>query len=118
MISPRDCGSRERMPRPAAAEVDTKIDLHEVRWLAPNPERAGTCADSIRKTAVNQTRCHHAHPLDIPKIPNRINIVSALNLMQTFRRDVDVIVDGAMHVVVSTRELPRFLLLLVSVNVL
>ena len=106
------------MPRPAAAEVDTKIDLHEIRWLTLNLERAGSCADSICKTAVNQTRCHHAHPLDIPKIPNRINIVSALNLMQTFRRDVDIIIDGAVHIIVPARELPRLLLLLVSVNVL
>ena len=106
------------MPRPAATEVNPQIDLHEVRRFALDPECSDSRSDIIRKASVNQTSCYYTHSLDIPKEPNRINIIPAFYFMQTLRRDVDIIVDGAMHVVVSTRELPRFLLLLVAVNVL
>ena len=76
----------------------------------------GTCI--ISKPAIDKTIGHYAHSLDVPEVPDTVLIIPAFDLPQTLRGDVNVIVDGAVHIVVSAREVPRICLPLILVYIL
>ena len=76
----------------------------------------GTCI--ICKPAVDKAIGHHAHPLDVPQVPDTVLVIPAFNFPETFRSDVDIVVNGTVHVVVPAWEVPCIRLSLILVYIL
>ena len=118
MVTPGDSCGRESMSGSAAAKVNPQDNLHDILGLIRQAERVLLGTGVICKPAVDKAIGYHAHPLDIPKVPNTVLVIPALNLPQPLLGDVDVVIDGTMHVVVSTWEVSRIYLSLVLVYIL
>ena len=118
MVSPGNGCGREGMAGTTAAKINPQNNFHDVFRLICQAERVllGTCI--ISKPAIDKAVGHHAHSLDVPEVPDTVLIIPAFDLPQTLCGNVDVVVDGAVHIVVSAREVPCICLPLILVYIL
>ena len=101
----------------ASSEVNSKIDFHEVYRLFFQGKTVFSGADIVSKSPINQAARNNAHAFYISHVPYGINVVSTFNLLQSVRRNINIVVNRAMHVIISAWERPFFGLFFVPVNV-